>query len=768
MLSGLTVTKLYLFENSLSTLLGSLFDDQLGKSFLNLMQVQNNPLRNISKDFLSSLAEGGELIVSCDQLEIPKFQPDITVSCVPPTFVTRLKVFYGGHVSSLLERGFSCTEGPRLRYCSSCAVGTYGNKKQLTCVPCPRGGFYQDEVGQYQSNGGANGCKTCNSGTFVMSGGGNNPLSCQVCPEGTNKTKHAGYRACFCLDNYVRRDRFGKCELCPQAGLNCSNDFVTILSGYYWSWNITNFNLYKTYVENLLTINDSYDNESTSFRVPFPKVYECPQRHKCSNNASSIQLEATCEEGYRGWMCTECEEGYFPVSGFCQKCPSIWAFVAEMFVFIVVVAFFFTYVGYTYRRERNSTERSIVDIALARGKIVLAFYQIMGEFWDSLDVVNWPDVFRQVANWLNIVQFNLAVLVVKPCCFFPKINLSPYQMFVFGVSLPPVVVLLTTFVLLLSYSRLWYLKRSNIRFVRWNLKLKRLKERVLTMALMTLYITYPSTSNVIFTLYPSACETFDLDETKNTEKISLLRSNYSIKCDTDIHFKYKTAAYIASFYVVAFPCFLFCLLKKYLKSGATILTSSRQENPKWLRFLCENYKDEFWFWEIIELTRRVSQTFVIILFGWDSSLSVTVTLTLAVVFLTLHTSYAPMKDKFEHYLQVLASLWAIFLNMLVAAVPIPDAAVDSPRIEPVMTAILIGLNLSVLSLVIAKPVLWVFKLLKPWKVMSWIIELLPTINWRIKSATVSTPTNTSFSQYDDGPTDEEPFLHQPNNYHSLP
>ncbi|KAJ8020274.1 hypothetical protein HOLleu_39828 [Holothuria leucospilota] len=688
-------------------------------------------------------------------------------SCVPPTFVTTLAVFYKGLFQSLQERGFSCKKHSYLHICTSCEAGTYGNKIYLSCLPCPRGGFYQDEVGQYQSKSDESGCKTCNSGTFVVTGGGNSSLSCQVCPEGTNKTRHAGYRACFCLENYFRRDRFGKCELCPQAGLNCFNDFVTILPGYYWSWNATNLNLYKNYVENLLTFSDSYGNESSSFRVPFPKVYECPQRHKCSNNGSTIQLEVTCEEGYKGWMCTECKEGYFPVIGFCQKCPELWVFIVEFLAFILVGASFFAYVAYTYRRERNVNKRSIVDIALARGKIVLAFYQIMGEFWDSLHIVNWPYVFRQVANWLSIVQFNLAVLVVKPCCFFPKINLSPYQMFVFGVSFPLVVVLLTALILLLGYSRLWYLKRRNIRFSHWNLKLKRLKDRILTMALMTLYVTYPSTSNVIFTLYPPACETFDLDETKNTKKINLLRSNYSINCDSDIHLKYEIAAYIASSYVLAFPCVLFCLLKKYLKSETTTPISSRQEKSRWLRFLCENYKDEFWFWEIIELMRRVSQTFVIILFGWDSSLSVTVTLTLAVVFLTLHASFAPMRDKFEHYLQ-LASLWAVFLNMLVAAVPVSDSAVDSPLIEPVMTAILIFLNLSVLLIVIAKPVLWVLKFLKPWKIMSWIIELLRTVTCCIKRSTVSTPTSHFVSRYDDNPTEKEPFLHQSNNYHSLP
>ncbi|PIK51298.1 hypothetical protein BSL78_11818 [Apostichopus japonicus] len=102
------------------------------------------------------------------------------------------------------------------------------------------------------------------------------------------------------------------------------------------------------------------------------------------------------------------------------------------------------------------------------------------------------------------------------------------------------------------------------------------------------------------------------------------------------------------------------------------------------------HKDQFWYWEIVEITRKVSQTCIVILFGWGSSLSIFITIFLAVIFFTLHASFSPMKDKFEQQLQLL-SLLAIFLNMLMVAVPAYET--DFLFVKGAITFILIFLNI---------------------------------------------------------------------------
>ncbi|KAJ8040825.1 hypothetical protein HOLleu_15232 [Holothuria leucospilota] len=511
------------------------------------------------------------------------------------------------------------------------------------------------------------------------------------------------FRACFCQEDYYRRERFGACHLCPDVGMNCSNDYVTLKSGYYWNWSYTDVNIYKKFILNLQTFKDSYDNHTVNFTEPFPMVYECPTRFKCVNDIDNI--EGNCAKGYSGWMCTACQDGFFPVLGYCHRCPKFWVFLVEVVGILCLCVCFALYLTYSYRREASSDDRSIVDIALSRGKILLGFYQIVGEFWDSLYTVHWSYALKNVSEWLRLLEFNFSTILIKPSCFIGLLTLTPYTEFIIGISIPFLVLFITAAVYLLGH---WIILRSRLAgasdLTQRESRLREIKDKLLTVTVLILFVTYTSTCNVTFALFGPACENFSLNENK-THNVSLLRSDYSIDCNTATHRRYEIASYTASAYVIGFPAALLYLLwKNFSVNIQTSDTTSRSRNRTnrqwWFRFLCENYKDRFWFWEIIELVRKMSQTFLVILFGWSSSLSITVSLILAVIFLCLHTSYSPMRDKFEHYLQ-LASLWAIFLNMLVASVPIPNTS-DSVYLQTGMTIVLILLNLSVVSIVIGK------------------------------------------------------------------
>ena len=92
-------------------------------------------------------------------------------------------------------------------------------------------------------------CQTCNNGTFVTPAAhpGKSPLDCVVCPTGTKKDLPAGFRACRCLDNYYRKDRFGACYPCPQEGLSCLGEYQHLLPGFWWTWDWGSDGNYKSY-----------------------------------------------------------------------------------------------------------------------------------------------------------------------------------------------------------------------------------------------------------------------------------------------------------------------------------------------------------------------------------------------------------------------------------------------------------------------------------------------------------------------------------------
>lgn len=124
--------------------------------------------------------------------------------------------------------------------------------------------------------------------------------------------------------------------------------------------------------------------------------------------------------------------------------------------------------------------------------------------------------------------------------------------------------------------------------------------------------------------------------------------------------------------------------------------------PLYLRFLCENYKDKFWYWEILELIRKVLQTVLVVLFGSKDPLTLGITIALSVVFLTSHAYFKPMKDKFEHWLQMV-SLAAIFFNLLLASMLlIPSDERASAGRDVAMAVFLVAVNVLVVAMALGK------------------------------------------------------------------
>ncbi|KAJ8040674.1 Leucine-rich repeat-containing protein 15 [Holothuria leucospilota] len=717
MLLGTSVTSIYLFGNNISTISGSPFNTGSNDTFVELVHLEGNPLAKVSSNAFDGIARHGRITMVCDVLKIPWKEYPVDIWCVGNTYSATISVAQMG-AWALNRCGFTCQNEDQSSNCTACALGTYGDGVQVGCKSCPRGGFYQDEVAQMSEEIGSIACKKCNDGTFVMDGGGTSPLSCEVCPEGTNKTKAAMFRACFCLQNYFRRDRFGPCERCPHEGLNCSFEIISIRQGYYWNWSYTDLDLYKEFVANILQFDNSYDPRTTTFTETLPYVHKCPQSNKCANDNGGI--EGNCKIGYTGWMCSKCTEGYFPSFGFCHRC-NLPSFLIEVVIFAVLLVSFCFYLWYMYRKERlKKSSRSIVDVTIARGKIILAFYQIMGEFWDSLDSVYWPKYFKSIAQLMTLLELNFASLLIKPSCFIRQLTLSPYEEFIIGVSFPVLLVVLVV-VAFITLSVWGNSPRDPHKAFLRQIRIRRWKENLMTFLISLLFVTYTSTCNVIFALYKQTCETFPLDEGKE-HNVTLLRSDYAIDCSTALHRKFEIAAYVATAYTFLFPGFLLLQLWRFSKtvgsSGNETANHGDEETecinnyPIWLRFLCENYKPRFWFWEIIELCRKVTQTFVVILCGWDSPVSIWLTVAIAAVFLTLHASYSPMKDRFEHRLQ-LTALWAIFLNMLVAAVPAQETENHSESNSQLMMGVLLTvLNFGVLAVMAGKALITVAAFLK--------------------------------------------------------
>ena len=130
------------------------------------------------------------------------------------------------------------------------------------------------------------------------------------------------------------------------------------------------------------------------------------------------------------------------------------------------------------------------------------------------------------------------------------------------------------------------------------------------------------------------------------------------------------------------------------------LTSSHDTSITWETFLCENYKEQFWYWEIVELARKILQVLFVLLFGAEDHFTLFATIVLSVGFLVVHAYVKPMKDAAEHRLQM-CSLVSIFLNLLAASLLLlpSDSGTFSVTRKEVLAVFLVLLNISIVVFV---------------------------------------------------------------------
>ncbi|KAJ8018455.1 hypothetical protein HOLleu_43549 [Holothuria leucospilota] len=557
---------------------------------------------------------------------------------------------------------------------------------RVTAYLVQEGGFYQDQIGMKK-------CKTCVDGTFVNNTNASSFAQCTLCPEGTNQTRLAGYRACFCKANYSRTNRFMGCSICEDNGVNCSFDYKFLRPGFYWNWSFpsTNLTAYAQFVANLQTNSSLYDMDTIEYNDLMPYAHDCPNDYSCPNNKSHTvgRLSGTCAKGYRGWMCYQCENNYYRVLNSCRQCPGHWWIISETILVVVIVLgalYFLICQSKDKRKALQSGERSLVDKVSSRLKIILGFYQVVGELFESLHDINWVGPLSSVGRLLSFRNINAFSLFVRPRCLNSNFVFDSKLQFKIALTFPVFVFMTAILVYIvgkLILVRKFYKNRSDMTH-----HVVKLRSKIYFYILLLLFVTYTPTCVAIFAFYHKACQEF-LKYQGINETISLLRSDFDVECDEKLE-AYHIAAYVGTVvHVITFPLILLYLLNKYGKQGdvrgednaiedetkhherTSLLSPSEvRPIPFWMKFICENYKPRFWYWEVVELARKATQTAFVTLLGWDDSLTLLSTIGLSVLFLTLHAKFSPMKSSFEQRLQMF-SLTAIFINVLIVAVDIP-------------------------------------------------------------------------------------------------
>ncbi|XP_078343257.1 uncharacterized protein LOC144628993 [Oculina patagonica] len=622
-------------------------------------------------------------------------------------------------VSTLLASGFEKVAGNEtVVFFLPCPLGTFTNSSSngnQICTACPPGGFYSDDVGHVAPS-----CKKCPDGSFVHfdKAPGTQAQDCKSCPRGTETDFFAGYRACKCLEGFYRTHMFEQCYKCI-GGLQCTDDYASLKPGYWWKWRSkTHRRRYTVFINNLKASLPALGADDVRYPYSIPTSYQCPREESCIGG-----LDSPCEAGYEGPLCAVCSPGYFKQLKTCKLCPSKKWIVGQLSIVAALLLIIIAVLAWTSKRNpKKDNDRLAIDILLSKVKIVIGFYQVTYGLLETFSYIKWPCSLEVIGKYSEVLQMN--VLQIAPIhCLFHGVQVDAFgNLFVMMVMNATVIGILG---LAYGIRRMTILKNGSLEDREKSRKISQTKEFFYRNAFFFLYTTYLSTCSMTANVLPLTCRKLCRDE----EEVLCnkhLKADYSIRCQGAKYNHLLIVAYISATYVIAVPVAAFIALwrqKKVILNTEDAEKSqdagSSMEIVTGLRFLFENYKPCSWYWELVEMSRKVILTSGLILLGEESRSYAGLTLVIAGMYGMVFSWMKPIQDGFENKMMSISLAVTVF-NLAIGAVSrIPAENISSssePNMETLLFDVLVLVaNTLVIVLLFVQYVVGIYCYIQRWR-----------------------------------------------------
>ena len=361
-----------------------------------------------------------------------------------------------------------------------------------------------------------------------------------------------------------------------------------------------------------------------------------------------------------------------------------------------------------WKTKRNTEKyrgRFLVDLLFSKLKIVIGFYQVTNGLLDAFSYIKWPGSLEVIAKYSGILQMNL--LQITPVnCLFPGLHVDAFGDLSMIMSLNFVVI--GTSGVVYGVYKLIILRNQNLDDEEKSNRISQTKELVYKNLFFFIYVTYLSTCSKTASVLPFACRKLCKDE-KEELCNEYLKADYSVQCQGTKYNHLLIVAYISTAYILALPAASFIVLwrKRSLALASTNKdTGSSIEIITGLRFLFENYKTRSWYWELVEMSRKIILTSVLFLVGQESRSYIGLAWVVAGMYGTLFCWVKPIRDAFENRLMS-TSLAVTVVNLGIGAVSripaenIPDLTyLDTEAVT--YKILIIGANTLVIGLLVGK------------------------------------------------------------------
>ena len=500
---------------------------------------------------------------------------------------------------------------------------------------------------------------------------------------------------------------FDKCVKCGTSGLKCQHDYASLKPGYWWEWrNRTYKDRYKEFITNLMATIPALGVGDVKFPHPIPMPYKCPREESCEGG-----LDSPCEHGYEGPLCAVCSKGHYKQLQTCKRCPSKKWILGQLSIVLAILLIILVGLAWSVskRKVKKDKGRTVMDMFFSKLKIVIGFYQVTYGLLEAFSYIKWPDSMEVIAQYSEVLQMN--VLQIAPIdCLISGLRVNAFGSMFAMMAINALLIGVSGFAY--GVRKVIILRNSDTVDEEKASRLSQTKELVYRNLFFFLYVTYLNTCTKTANVLPFACRKLCRDE-KEELCFKYLKADYSVRCQGPQYNHLLILGYISTAYIIILPAASFIALwrerrmimatehdKKSQKSGASI------EMIAGLRFLFENYKPRSWFWELVEMCRKLILTSGLILVGQESRSYIGLAWVIAGMYGMLFAFISPIQDVVENRLMVV-SLSVTIVNLGIGAVSripaenLPGSA-DAYADKALFKALVLGANTLVIGLVVGK------------------------------------------------------------------
>jgi hypothetical protein len=371
-----------------------------------------------------------------------------------------------------------------------------------------------------------------------------------------------------------------------------------------------------------------------------------------------------------------------------------------------------------FKRSLNTVVHSAKRLPWRKFRIPIVVMQLLTQFV-SITGTQYASVYSVFLKWLNVINLDMSWLLSAGCI----LRVSFYVKLLITTISPLIVVAILGAI----HIRVRYLCTQAST-------LQHATAKHITAFLAFTFLIFSAVSTVVF-------QTFSCDYLEDTKQ-SWLRANYSISCDTDKHTAYKIyAAVMIVVYPIGIPVLYAVLLWRHRhilnpttsssnanSKGLRALPSSLSQSfrqfyssttattgadadaaivsetestavtkPESIKFLWGPYKQQAYWWELVECIRRLALTgfLVFILPGTAGQSAVACVFAgLSLGVFGLVQPYAESSDSNDYWL----GTWILFLSTFIALVLKGDySSNESAHYHKFMGVVLVVFNVMLLS-----------------------------------------------------------------------